>query len=177
MVGPGTSTKQRRVDTLPIVPDSYSELVGLVRNLQLHTRGLGVGDGVRKRLSADPIDVVRNREGQSHWRSIRYRSETDRLIREQLMRVCVEGAGNITVDPARAQIAHPITCLIEQVIGLVESDLHLSAHGIRSTQPSSKPLEEQNETLRTLQQRIVQLTRDALTLFESLPHSHLHLSG
>ncbi len=132
---------------------------------QLHFRGAPVLRGIQQRLAADVLGLVAHAARQRLALAAQRGGERVAVLRGQLLAEAGERlAEGGTVAGWGAQFVDAVAALHQYLLCAIERALQREPRGVVRRHAVDAGLEPQDQTLNALQQRVMELTRDALAL-------------
>src|ERR1700687_5055907 len=170
-----------RVDALSVVPDSQPKLPFIIPNFHFYLARLCVPECISQRLTRNPVDFISEYWMQVPWGAF-HRYLTDGgipvgFIGREFFSECGYSHGKIVGhDRGGAQPLHSIPALCDRLSGLIDSALQCLPRFLRTLrQQVSRRLKTQQQSMKTLQQRIVQVPCDTCSLADAGFQAHVEL--
>ena len=163
----------RRIDPLAIVAHAQSELLVVVANLHLYTPGMRVPEGIPKGFRGNLVDLVTDDRVQISRLALDCNTECGRLVGVRVGREFVaEGPDRygeiVAFDGRRAQALDRVPAFGDRLRRVINRTIQfLFGLGRALRQQVRRGLELQQQSVEALQQRVVQLARDARALVDA----------
>src|SRR5262245_19876859 len=165
------------MNPLTVVSNAHPKRSFAVSNLSLDAMGMGVVERVSECFAGDAIHFVANNRIQVARPAFDYQLKSCRILsgqffteRSDRFRQVVRGGGGIS------QTIDCFASLRDRVIGALERLCELVL-GFSRRQEVVDDLETKHQSLKTLEQRVMQLSRNARTLGDALVQSSVEFAS
>src|SRR5580698_4822695 len=177
-----TSTRLQNalIDPLAVVANLYAQAAFLVVNRHFDLFRIGVAEGVAQRLHHDPADLIAHQRRQVHRRAFHFDAKTRpaavETVRGEFFPDRADGAREIVArERRRTQALDGIAALLYRPTGLIDALIEkIPRPGIVREHVGNRG-KLQQDALKALQQRVVQVARDAGALVDALLHAEIEL--
>ena len=174
--------EHRRIDPLAIVAHAQSELLVVVADLDLDPPGMRVPEGIPKGFRRNLVDLVTNDRVQISRLALDCDTECGRLVGARVGRELVAKGPDrdreiVTFDGRRPQALHRVPAFGDRLRRVFNRTIQFLFRLCRALrQQVRRGLEPQQQSVEALQQRVVQLPRDARALVDAFVEASLVLT-